>query len=333
MKARIATAAAVALGAQLALVPSPTGAHGPTATVSFHWAQYAPATARVTPGGTVTWAPDPGSSFDAQDLTNGHPLHFDDPSIGDQTSGTDPITRTFANPGVYPFVCLHHGPAGMRGSIVVTFNHPPIASFVPPATPPQQGVPVTLDASSSMDEDPGQTLTYAWDFDDDGTIDQTSTAPTVSHVFPAAGPVTVRLKVTDSNSDAVGPESAEMTLPLDVAPAPSGGGLHPMKPTLTIRPAAGRLVLRQLARHGLTVRATTSGPGLAEATLKRGRRTLARRSIGFVTAGTRPLTLRIGAAGRAALAHARRATLTLTVVFTDEHGGEMRVVRALTVRR
>lgn len=335
MRGRFAGAATVALLAQLALAPLPTGAHGPTASVNFHYAEYVPASVRITPGGTVTFTPDAGSSFDAQDPVNGHPLHFDDPTIGDQSSGTDPITRTFTNPGVYTFECLHHGPAGMRGTVVVTLNHPPVASFVAPASA-QQGTPVTLDASSSLDEDPGQTLMYAWDFDNDGTIDQTTTAPTVTHTFTTPGSPTVRLRVTDNNSDAVGPESSEMTQPITITPAPGGGhsgDRGKSTATVAIRLPARRPRLGQLAHRGLPIRATSSSAGLAEAALKRGARTLGRGSTGFVAAGTRSLTIRLTPAGRRALAHVRRATLAVTVVLTDESGAQARVTRSVTLRR
>jgi lysophospholipase L1-like esterase len=60
----------------------------------------------------------------------------------------------------------------------------------------QIGNAVTLDGSGSFSPS-GGTLTYEWDYDSDGTFDQTTTSPLVTHTFavPYSGPVTLR--VTD----------------------------------------------------------------------------------------------------------------------------------------
>ncbi len=54
---------------------------------------------------------------------------------------------------------------------------------------------VSLDASGSFDPNPGDTLSYAWDVDDDGTTDLTGA--TTSHTYVVDGTYTVRLTVTD----------------------------------------------------------------------------------------------------------------------------------------
>lgn len=60
------------------------------------------------------------------------------------------------------------------------------------------GRPLTLDASGSYARD-GVLLSYAWDFDADGAVDETVATPTVTHTFRGeyAGPVAVT--VTDSS--------------------------------------------------------------------------------------------------------------------------------------
>ncbi|MFJ9681749.1 ThuA domain-containing protein [Streptomyces sp. NPDC101194] len=58
-------------------------------------------------------------------------------------------------------------------------------------------VPLKVDFSSEGSNDPdGDTLSYAWDFDGDGTYDSTEANPT--HTYTAKGDFTVQLKVTDS---------------------------------------------------------------------------------------------------------------------------------------
>lgn len=55
---------------------------------------------------------------------------------------------------------------------------------------------VSLDASASFDPNPGDTLSYAWDVDDNGTTDRTG--ETASYTYPNEGTFTVRLTVTDN---------------------------------------------------------------------------------------------------------------------------------------
>jgi PKD repeat protein len=74
-------------------------------------------------------------------------------------------------------------------------NQPPVASAT--ATPTSGAVPlaVTFDGSSSSDPN-NNPLTYAWDFDGNGTPDSTAVKPT--HTFTTAATHQVTLKVTDS---------------------------------------------------------------------------------------------------------------------------------------
>lgn len=58
---------------------------------------------------------------------------------------------------------------------------------------------VTFDASSTFHTRP--ISTYQWDFDGNGTFDQTTTGPTVSTTYNTEGTRTVRLRVTDADGD------------------------------------------------------------------------------------------------------------------------------------
>ncbi len=55
---------------------------------------------------------------------------------------------------------------------------------------------VSLDATASFDPNPGDTLTYEWDVDDDGTTDRTG--ETATYTYADEGTYTVRLTVTDN---------------------------------------------------------------------------------------------------------------------------------------
>ena len=83
--------------------------------------------------------------------------------------------------------------------------------------------PVTFDASQSFDFDNqdgtpanDQSLTYFWDFGDDGSIDATTTEKEVDHVFASAGTYALRLIVDD------GVASSESTTTVEITEAPTG---------------------------------------------------------------------------------------------------------------
>jgi PKD repeat protein len=66
------------------------------------------------------------------------------------------------------------------------------------ATPTNGPAPLTVQFSSegSGDDDEGDSITFAWDFENNGSVD--STDPNPSHVYATAGVYTARLTVTDS---------------------------------------------------------------------------------------------------------------------------------------
>jgi glucose/arabinose dehydrogenase/PKD repeat protein len=77
-------------------------------------------------------------------------------------------------------------------------NDPPTA--VATATPQSGPVPlqVQFNGAGSSDPDPGDSLTYAWDLDDDGQLDD-STAQNPTFSYTSAGNYTVTLRVTDES--------------------------------------------------------------------------------------------------------------------------------------
>ena len=84
-------------------------------------------------------------------------------------------------------------------------------------------LPVQFDASSSLGPS-GAALTFAWDFDDDGTVDSTEVSPL--HTFTNLGRNVARLTVS------AGAESQELTFEIDVlASLPLDNNLALGKPT------------------------------------------------------------------------------------------------------
>jgi glucose/arabinose dehydrogenase len=74
-------------------------------------------------------------------------------------------------------------------------NQPPTAALT--ATPTSGNAPLTVsfDATGSTDRDPGDILTYQWDFTNDGVFD--ATGATASHTYSAVGTYTAKLRVSD----------------------------------------------------------------------------------------------------------------------------------------
>lgn len=79
------------------------------------------------------------------------------------------------------------------------------------------GTDVTLDASASSDPDDGDTLSYEWDLDNDGTFDDATSSTAVVNKS-ATGTYEVSVKVLDGNG---GTDTATMTL--DVQDSSSSG--------------------------------------------------------------------------------------------------------------
>jgi len=99
----------------------------------------------------------------------------------------------------------------------------PTAAFTYAPTYARVGQTVSLDASSSTDSDPTETLESRWDWTNDGIWDTNwSATMTASHAYVSAGIVTVRLEVRDS----VGlTDNATNTVVVDGAAPTTASGL------------------------------------------------------------------------------------------------------------
>ncbi|HYD49885.1 MAG TPA: PKD domain-containing protein, partial [Terriglobales bacterium] len=128
------------------------------------------------------------------------------PGVG---GAPDPSTRAAFVSGADGPVDLKIGPNGDLFYVDFNFgslrriqyfpgNAPPLA--VLSATPNGGGLPlqVQFDASASSDPDQGDVLSYAWDLDGDGELDD-STAVAPMHVYTEAATITVSLRVSDQD--------------------------------------------------------------------------------------------------------------------------------------
>ncbi len=119
----------------------------------------------------------------------------------------NPNNATLFASGVGAIVDLEFGPDGNLYAVdigqdrILRFsetggNAAPVARFS--ATPRAGAAPlnVSFDGSASSDPNAGDQLTYAWDFDGNGTTD--ATGVTATHTYTQNGTFQARLRVTDS---------------------------------------------------------------------------------------------------------------------------------------
>lgn len=88
------------------------------------------------------------------------------------------------------------------------------------------GVPVTFDANGSYDPD-GSIVKYEWDWNDDGTYDDSTTDPVIVHTFSATMSGQVCLRVTD-NDGLTGMALADV----DITEPPTATPTEPPVPTI-----------------------------------------------------------------------------------------------------
>jgi len=97
-------------------------------------------------------------------------------------------------------------------------NSRPLAQFTFSPTEPNPKQTVTFDASSSSDPD-GSIDTYKWDWNDDGTYEDSLSSPTIEHTFSSPDDYPVTLKVLDDQdaSDTT-TKAISVTAPEDTNP-------------------------------------------------------------------------------------------------------------------
>ncbi len=145
---------------------------------------------------------DAATSADLDGTIVNHEWDFDNDGTYETSSGgSNQVTHVFPGSGSY-VVGLRITDNGTDTSattrtIIATQAPVPVVGASTLMTRP--GAPVTFDPAGSADPDvTGGIVSYAWDFDGDGTIDQTTSGPApVMHSYTAFGLFTARLTVTD----------------------------------------------------------------------------------------------------------------------------------------
>jgi PKD repeat protein len=109
------------------------------------------------------------------------------------------MTRRF---GVLAVAVLAILGSACKSHPVTPIDADPVAVLAATSQAGVSPLTVNFDASASSDAD-GSIVNYQWDFESDGTIDQTTTTPAVSHVYTAVASYTAEVTVVDNegNSD------------------------------------------------------------------------------------------------------------------------------------
>lgn len=120
---------------------------------------------------------------------------FNNSGVINQTTNVPTATFTYPIAGTYNTAVVVTA-AGCKDTarFQVIVSPKPTASFTMPAQSCEEK-PVTLDASASAVAAPGLISEYRWDFNNDGTIDQTVPSPVLSHSF-SQGTHAVKLTVS-----------------------------------------------------------------------------------------------------------------------------------------
>lgn len=232
---------------------------------------------RTTPGATVNGQTDPVHSYGRDigaSITGGAfvpngvwPGSYDSSYLfGDFVSGkifrlspngSGGYTRSDFVTGVGSAVAMTFGPYNGTQALYYTSytnggeihrlshtgaNRPPVASFT--ADPPYGPLPLTVnfDGSGSRDLDGDTLAEYLWDFDGDGTTDETTPTPNTTHEYATAGTYEAALRVKDGRGEVSTPVTVRLdpgnTPPAPKIESPTPDKLFRVGETITLRGSA-----------------------------------------------------------------------------------------------
>ncbi|QIN79259.1 PKD domain-containing protein [Rubrobacter marinus] len=200
---------------------------------------------RTTPGATVSGLTDPVHAYGRDvgaSITGGAfvpngvwPGSYDSSYLfGDFVSGkifrlspngSGGYTRSDFVTGVGSAVAMTFGPYNGTQALYYTSytnggeihrlahtgaNRAPVASVT--ADPPYGPLPLTVafDGSGSRDLDGDVLAEYLWDFDGDGTTDETTTTPRTTHEYTTAGTYEAALRVRDGRGEVSAPVAVRL---------------------------------------------------------------------------------------------------------------------------
>lgn len=108
---------------------------------------------------------------------------------------------------------------------------------------------ISFDASGSTDAE-GQALTYEWDFENDGTVDETTSIPTTSHDYGRRGEYTVSVTVKDGAGGVSDPPARLTVYPGDNPPGAPSITSPADESTFTVPPKEGATAQEYITATG-----------------------------------------------------------------------------------
>jgi PKD repeat protein len=158
-------------------------------SASFSFSPSAPATGQVV--NLSSNSKDPDGSINKQEWD------FNNDDRFEEASGAK-VSTTFRTPGLHTVklrVTDDNGATAITSRSIPIGDRPPVAAFV--FTPPTPGPGERVTFFSTSSDPDGSIAEQAWDLDNDGNFND-AFGTTAVRTFPAAGPYTVRLRVTDA---------------------------------------------------------------------------------------------------------------------------------------
>ena len=177
-------------------------------------------------------------SFDQEDNIVRSEVFWDEEAgAGWSAEGPATIIGEYAAPGIYTNILRvtdGFGLSDSRSVVIAVYGQAPTAILDASAVSGPAPLSVTLSADESMVATNHRLVTYEWDFNGDGVYDETTTLPTVEHLYGEQGIFAAAVRVTDDQGlQDVASVLLTVSAPLEVPPTV----------LLTNQPASGPIPL------------------------------------------------------------------------------------------
>ena len=143
---------------------------------------------------------DASGSTDSDGSIAEYRWDLDDDGTVEQTTSSPTASTSFGQSGDYDLAVTVVDDDGATDAatwtVTVAANEPPVVSVTASPQPAVPGQTVQFDASASSDAD-GSIVTFRWDTDGDGSVEQTTNGPLVSTQYGQSGTYAVSLTVED----------------------------------------------------------------------------------------------------------------------------------------
>jgi PKD repeat protein len=265
---------------------------------------------------------------------------FGDSSSSDDTKDTNTVAQasyTYAKAGTYTVTVTVMGADGETNQTAakVTVTGVPTAALAASSTSAQVGSSVSFDASGSQAGVNTSVTSYGWSFGDGQSA--TTSTPTTSHTYGAAGSYTVKLTVTDADGQtatksttvtitAASTPPAKNVAPPSVAPKASAGsnGVVKLSVSLPSSQSATRVSVQVKTALAVVIKPARKGHKATKRVLS-----LGATSLSLAPGHKRSLQVKLNATGKKLLA--KQKTLRVHVVVTAKNAAGKVKTQTLTV--